>query len=94
MPQGPVRAASALASARSRLSWGIGGGTPAILIMTMSGVNIYRAVATAAGFGTIIAVPALIGSMITGFGQQNLARRFDRLRQPHRAGVDRGDELV
>jgi uncharacterized membrane protein YfcA len=43
-----------------------------VLIMTMSGVNMHRAVATAAGFGTIIAVPGAIGSMITGFNQPNL----------------------
>jgi uncharacterized membrane protein YfcA len=72
MPRGPVRAAlgSGLGAFSSLL--GIGGGTPAVLIMTMSGVNMHRAVATAAGFGTIIAVPGAIGSMITGFGAHNL----------------------
>lgn len=72
MPQGPARAAlgSGLGAFSSLL--GIGGGTPAVLIMTMSGVNMHRAVATAAGFGTIIAVPGAIGSMITGFGQPGL----------------------
>ena len=72
MPKGPVRAAlgSSLGAFSSLL--GIGGGTPAILIMTMSGVNMHRAVATAAGFGTIIAVPGAIGSMVAGFGQSNL----------------------
>ena len=72
MPKGPVRAAlgSGLGAFSSLL--GIGGGTPAVLIMTMSGVNMHRAVATAAGFGTIIAVPGAIGSMITGFNQSDL----------------------
>jgi uncharacterized protein len=72
MPRGPTRAAlgSGLGAFSSLL--GIGGGTPAIIIMTMSGVNMHRAVATAAGFGTIIAVPGAIGSMITGFNQPNL----------------------
>ena len=72
MPRGPARAAlgSGLGAFSSLL--GIGGGTPAVLIMTMSGVNMHRAVATAAGFGTIIAVPGAIGSMITGFGQPGL----------------------
>ncbi len=32
----------------------------------------HRAVATAAGFGTIIAVPGTIGSIIAGFGQAGL----------------------
>jgi len=72
MPKGPARAAlgSGLGAFSSLL--GIGGGTPAVLIMTMSGVNMHRAVATAAGFGTIIAVPGAIGSMIAGLGQSGL----------------------
>ncbi len=51
---------------------GIGGGTPAVLIMTLSGQPMHRAVATAAGFGTIIAVPGTIGSIIAGLGQTGL----------------------
>lgn len=51
---------------------GIGGGTPAILIMTLSGRPMHRAVATAAGFGTIIAVPGAIGSVIIGWGEEGL----------------------
>ncbi len=51
---------------------GIGGGTPAILIMTLSGQPVHRAIATAAGFGTIIAVPGTIGSIISGFGEPGL----------------------
>lgn len=72
MPKGPARAAlgSSLGVFSSLL--GIGGGTPAVLIMTISGVNMHRAVGTAAGFGTIIAVPGAIGSMIAGFGQSGL----------------------
>lgn len=51
---------------------GIGGGTPAVLIMTLSGQPMHRAVATAAGFGTIIAVPGTIGSILGGLGQTGL----------------------
>ncbi len=47
---------------------GIGGGTFGVTAMTLFGVPIHRAVATASGFGLIIAVPAAIGFMITGFG--------------------------
>jgi uncharacterized membrane protein YfcA len=85
MPKGPARAAlgSGLGAFSSLL--GIGGGTPAVLIMTMSGVNMHRAVATAAGFGTIIAVPGAIGSMVAGFGQSAPADRLGGLRQPDRA---------
>jgi uncharacterized membrane protein YfcA len=72
MPRGPARAAlgSGLGAFSSLL--GIGGGTPAVLIMTMSGVSMHRAVATAAGFGTIIAVPGAIGSVIVGLNQPDL----------------------
>lgn len=72
LPTGVLRASlgGGLGAISSLL--GIGGGTPAVLIMTMSGVNIHRAVATAAGFGTIIAVPGAIGNMISGFGQEGL----------------------
>jgi uncharacterized membrane protein YfcA len=72
LPTGPVRAGLGTSLGAFSSLLGIGGGTPAILIMTMSGVNMHRAVATAAGFGTIIAVPGALGSMITGFGQPNL----------------------
>lgn len=51
---------------------GIGGGTPAILIMTLNGQPVHRAIATAAGFGTIIAVPGTIGSIISGLGEPGL----------------------
>jgi uncharacterized protein len=72
MPTGPLRMAlgSGLGAFCSLL--GIGGGTPAILIMTMSGVNIHRAVATAAGFGTIIAIPGALGNVLIGLGKPDL----------------------
>ncbi|MGJ8624374.1 MAG: sulfite exporter TauE/SafE family protein [Yoonia sp.] len=40
---------------------GIGGASFGVPIMTLFGVAIHRAVATAAGFGVIIAVPSVIG---------------------------------
>ncbi|MCI4643520.1 MAG: sulfite exporter TauE/SafE family protein [Hyphomonadaceae bacterium] len=51
---------------------GIGGGTPAVLIMTLSGQPIHRAIATAAGFGTLIAIPGAIGSVLIGLGEEGL----------------------
>ncbi|ABD55094.1 sulfite exporter TauE/SafE family protein [Jannaschia sp. CCS1] len=45
---------------------GIGGGSFGVPMMTLFGVAIHRAVATAAGFGVIIAVPAVIGFLLTG----------------------------
>ncbi len=40
---------------------GIGGGSFGVLLMRLFGVPIHRAVATAAGFGLIIAIPATVG---------------------------------
>ncbi|MEN3950241.1 sulfite exporter TauE/SafE family protein [Iodidimonas sp. SYSU 1G8] len=47
---------------------GIGGGTLAVPTLQAFGVPIHRAVATAAGFGLIISVPATIGFIIAGWG--------------------------
>ncbi len=44
---------------------GIGGGSFGVPLMTMFGVPVHRAVATAAGFGVIIAVPSVIGFLLT-----------------------------
>ncbi|MBI1251006.1 MAG: TSUP family transporter [Alphaproteobacteria bacterium] len=72
LPKGPLRAllGSALGAVSSVL--GIGGGTPAVLIMTMSGVNAHRAVATAAGFGAVIAIPGALANILLGWNQPNL----------------------
>jgi uncharacterized membrane protein YfcA len=43
---------------------GIGGGSFGVPTMTLFGVPIHRAVATAAGFGVIIAVPSVIGFLL------------------------------
>ena len=51
---------------------GIGGGTIAITVMTLCGRTIHRAIATASGIGTLIAVPSTIGFMIIGFGKPGL----------------------
>ncbi len=40
---------------------GIGGGTFGVPLMSLYGTQIHRAVATAAGFGVVIAVPTVIG---------------------------------
>lgn len=66
MPSGAARAgiAGGLGAFSSLL--GIGGGTIAIIVMTLCGKSIHRAIATAAGMGFIIAVPGVIGFMIIG----------------------------
>lgn len=72
MPQGPALwSISSFLGGFSALL-GIGGGTIAVLVMTSSGRPIHRAVATAAGFGTVIALPGAIGFAILGLGESNL----------------------
>ncbi len=51
---------------------GIGGGTFGVTVMTLFGAPIHRAVATAAGFGLIIAVPGAIGMIVTGWNAEGL----------------------
>lgn len=72
LPDGYVRAgiASGLGAFSSLL--GIGGGVIVIIVMTLCGRPIHRAIATAAGVGTLIAVPGMIGFAIIGLGQPGL----------------------
>lgn len=51
---------------------GIGGGTFGVTVMTLFGASIHRAVATAAGFGAIIAIPGTIGMIWNGWNAPNL----------------------
>jgi uncharacterized protein len=51
---------------------GIGGGTIAIIVMTLCGKSIHRAIATASGVGVIIALPSAIGFVAIGLGAPGL----------------------
>lgn len=51
---------------------GIGGGTFGVSVMTLFGVPIHRAVATAAGFGFLIALPGSIGMIVGGWNASGL----------------------
>jgi uncharacterized membrane protein YfcA len=51
---------------------GIGGGTIAITVMTWCSRTIHRAIATASGIGTLIAIPTAIGFAIIGFARAGL----------------------
>ena len=51
---------------------GIGGGTIAITVMTLCSRTIHRAIATASGIGTLIAIPTAIGFAIIGFHKAGL----------------------
>ena len=72
MPTGSLRGALGSFLGGFSALLGIGGGTPAVLIMTLSGRPIHQAVATAAGFGTLIAVPGAIGAILIGWNQPDL----------------------
>ena len=72
MPTGAARAGIAGALGLFSSLLGIGGGTVAVIVMTLCGRTIHKAIATAAGFGFIIAVPGTIGWMLIGLGKPGL----------------------
>jgi len=61
MPRGTPRAFLSPLVGFMSVLMGIGGGSFGVPLMSLFGVPIHRAVATAAGFGVIIAVPSVIG---------------------------------
>jgi len=61
MPRGVTRAILSPLVGFLSVLMGIGGGSFGVPLMTLYGRPIHRAVATAAGFGVIIAVPSVIG---------------------------------
>ncbi len=64
MPQGPLRWVLSPVLGFLSVLMGIGGGSFGVPTMTLFNVPIHRAVATAAGFGVIIAVPAVVGFLL------------------------------
>lgn len=64
MPTGLTRAALSPAVGFLSALIGIGGGSFGVPLMSLYGIPIHRAVATAAGFGVLIAVPAVIGFVL------------------------------
>ncbi len=60
LPGQPVRAVMASLMAFFSAMMGIGGGTFGVPLMSLYSVPIHRAVATAAGFGVLIAVPSVL----------------------------------
>ena len=65
MPDGPVRWALSPLLGFLSVLMGIGGGSFGVPVMSLYGVAIHRAVATAAGFGVIIAVPSVAGLLLS-----------------------------
>jgi uncharacterized membrane protein YfcA len=72
MPSGVLRAGIAGGLGIFSSLLGIGGGTIAITVMTLCGRTIHRAIATASGMGTLIAIPSTIGFALIGLGQKGL----------------------
>jgi len=72
MPSGVMRVgiAGGLGTFSSLL--GIGGGIIAIIVMTLCGRSIHRAIATASGMGTLIAIPSTIGFALVGLRETGL----------------------
>jgi len=69
MPKGVGRAVASPIVGFLSVLMGIGGGSFGVPLMTLYNTPIHRAVATAAGFGVIIAVPSVLGFlMIQGEG--------------------------
>ncbi|KIC51322.1 sulfite exporter TauE/SafE family protein [Tateyamaria sp. ANG-S1] len=66
MPKGVGRAALSPAMGFLSVLMGIGGGSFGVPMMSLFSVPIHRAVATAAGFGVLIAVPSVIGFLLVG----------------------------
>jgi uncharacterized membrane protein YfcA len=64
MPKGVARAVASPVVGFLSVMMGIGGGSFGVPIMTLYGVAIHRAVATAAGFGLLIAVPSVIAFLL------------------------------
>ncbi len=68
MPAGWVRMVVSPVIGFLSVLMGIGGGSFGVPLMSLYGRTIHNAVATAAGFGLIIAVPSTIGFLFTGWG--------------------------
>jgi len=67
-PQGPVWPAIGFAIAAVSTMMGIGAGTLGVTTLTLVGVTIRRAVATAAALGPAIALPGAVGLAALGWG--------------------------
>ena len=68
MPTGIARAIFSPVLGFLSVLMGIGGGSFGVPLMSLYGRPIHNAVATAAGFGVIIAVPSTIGFLLSGWG--------------------------
>ncbi|MEL7092065.1 MAG: sulfite exporter TauE/SafE family protein [Pseudomonadota bacterium] len=65
MPRGLMRVCLSPIIGLLSVLMGIGGGSFGVPLMTLFSIPIHRAVATAAGFGAVIAVPSVLGFLLT-----------------------------
>ena len=72
MPRGLLRVGIAGGLGLFSSLLGIGGASIAITVMTLCGRSIHRAIGTAAGIGTLIAVPSAISYAVFGFAHKGL----------------------
>lgn len=72
MPTGAARAGFGTSVGILSALMGIGGGTFGVSLMTLCGVAIHRAVATAAGWGVAIGLPGAIAAIFVGWGRDGL----------------------
>ncbi len=68
MPKGIGRGITGSVIGFLSVLMGIGGGSFGVPLMRLYGVPIHRAVGTASGFGLVIAVPSVIGFLLSGWG--------------------------
>ncbi len=66
-PEGAGKAGMATGVGFMSVLMGIGGGTFGVPLLSLFNVAVHRAVATAAGFGLIIAIPSVIGFVLSGW---------------------------
>jgi uncharacterized membrane protein YfcA len=72
MPKGAARAGLGAGVGTLSALMGIGGGTFGVSLMTLCGMPIHRAVATAAGWGVAIGLPGAIAAIFVGWGREGL----------------------
>lgn len=72
MPRGVARGGLSLVVGFLSVLMGIGGGSFGVPLLTLYGRPIHRAVATAAGFGVLIAAPSVVIFLLVGLPQDNL----------------------
>ncbi len=72
LPKGPAGGLIPTVIGGISAMMGIGGGTLGVPTLTAFSVPIHRAVATAAGFGLIIAIPGTAGFLLAGWGAGDL----------------------